>query len=89
MTNPNVILLGDRVMVRRVTAIVDGLEIPIDDDFGTHDRGEIVAVSPNFSAEGDPIGHIILFSHYEKKVKIGNEEFLIIKSENIMGRLYE
>lgn len=88
--------ISDHIVVKPVSSeetSASGIIIPDTVSKERSERGEVVAVGPGRELENgsrskmDVIpGQIVLFKKYAPdEVKINNEEFLIIKMEDVMG----
>ena len=84
--------LHDRVIVKRLE--VERTTIVIPDNAGEKpDQGEVVAVGPGKRDEAGKllpmdvkVGDRVLFGKYSgQTVKVGGEEFLVMREEDIMG----
>ncbi len=89
--------LHDRVIIKRLESertTASGIVIP-DNAAEKPDQGEVVAVGPGRRDEagkliemGVKVGDRVLFGKYSgQSVKIGGEEFLVMREEDIMGVL--
>ena len=93
----NIRPLHDRVIVKRVepeTRTASGLYIP--DAAGEKpDQGEVLAVGPGMRDDAGKlipmdvkVGDRVLFGKYSgQTVKVGGEEYLVMREEDIMGVL--
>lgn len=93
----NIRPLHDRVIVKRVepeTRTASGLHIP--DAAGEKpDQGEVLAVGPGKRDDAGKlipmdvkVGDRVLFGKYSgQTVKVGGEEYLVMREEDIMGVL--
>lgn len=89
--------LHDRVIVRRLAAEhVTSSGIVIPDNAGEKpDQGEVLAVGPGKRDDsgklipmGVKVGDKVLFGKYSgQTVKVGGEEYLVMREEDIMGVL--
>ncbi len=89
--------LHDRVIIKRLESertTASGIVIP-DNAAEKPDQGEVVAVGPGRRDEagkliemGVKVGDRVLFGKYSgQSVKIDDEEFLVMREEDIMGVL--
>ncbi len=87
--------LHDRVIVRRMeeeTTTAGGIVLP-DSATEKPSRGEVIAVGPgktNDKGENTPmdvkVGDTVLFGKYSgTEVKVGDEELLVMREDDIMG----
>ena len=87
--------LHDRVIVRRMeeeTTTAGGIVLP-DSATEKPSRGEVIAVGPgktNDKGENSPmdvkVGDTVLFGKYSgTEVKVGDEELLVMREDDIMG----
>ncbi len=87
--------LHDRVIVRRMeeeTTTAGGIVLP-DSATEKPSRGEVIAVGPgknNDKGESTPmavkVGDTVLFGKYSgTEVKVGDEELLVMREDDIMG----
>lgn len=88
--------ISDHIVVKPISAeekSASGIIIPDTVNKERPERGEVVAVGPgrelengNRSSMEIKPGQIVLFKKYAPdEVKINNEEFLIIKMDDVMG----
>ncbi len=89
--------LHDRVIVKRLDSertTASGIVIP-DNAAEKPDQGEVIAVGPGRRDESGKliamdvkVGDRVLFGKYSgQAVKVDNEEFLVMREEDIMGIL--
>ncbi len=88
--------LHDRVVVRRAeeeTTTAGGIVIPDSASKEKPSKGEVIAVGPGKSLDDGKIrpvdvkvGDTVLFGKYSgTEVKLGNEEFVVMREDDIMG----
>lgn len=92
----HLIPIGDHLIVKAVTiekTSPSGIIIPETVDKERPERGEVIAVGPGRDLENGTksmmpvsVGQTVLFKKYSPdEIKIDGEEFLVIRSEDVMA----
>lgn len=95
--NNKIIPLGDRALLKIAedkngTKTVSGIYIPDTVDKEKPEQGKVVAVGEGKYIDGKliplnvKVGDIVIFSKYGyDEIKVGEEEFLMVKEDNILA----